>query len=265
MRTQIFSLITVTMTVCFLPMLTQAQNGMDRQQLFQLRIYHLDNTGQEEMVDNYLESAYLPALHRAGIGPVGVFKPLEQDENASDFHTYLLIPFDSFEEMHTLYDVLQNDQRYLSDGGDYLEATEESAPYSHFEDILMEAFPFAPTISEPDLDGPRSDRVYELRSYGSPTEALNVNKVEMFNQGGELAIFARLDFNAVFYGNVIAGSDMPNLMYLTSYENMESRDEHWDAFFSSPEWEELSGMEKYDGNVSRVVSQFLQSTSYSDL
>ena len=39
----------------------------------------------------------------------------------------------------------------------------------------------------------------------------------MFNAGGEIDIFTKLNFNAVFYGDVIVGSHMPNLMYLTCF------------------------------------------------
>jgi hypothetical protein len=36
--------------------------------------------------------------------------------------------------------------------------------------------------------------------------------------GGEVPLFVRLGFNAVFYGEVIVGSHMPNLMYMTTFE-----------------------------------------------
>jgi hypothetical protein len=45
----------------------------------------------------------------------------------------------------------------------------------------------------------------------------------MFNEGGEIELFKRLNFNAVFYASVISGSRMPNLMYMTSYESKADR------------------------------------------
>ena len=48
--------------------------------------------------------------------------------------------------------------------------------------------------------------------------------------------FEKLGFNAVFFGDVISGSDMPNLMYMTTFVDRESRDAHWTAFVDSPEW-----------------------------
>ncbi|MBO9660942.1 MAG: hypothetical protein J7527_19120, partial [Chitinophagaceae bacterium] len=41
---------------------------------YQLKIYQLQSTAQQQRVERFLESAYVPALHRAGIKSVGVFK-----------------------------------------------------------------------------------------------------------------------------------------------------------------------------------------------
>ena len=86
----------------------------------------------------------------------------------------------------------------------------------------------------------------------------------MFNEGGEIALFKRLNFNAVFYASVIAGSHMPNLMYMTSYENKADRDEHWKNFSSSPEWKKLTVMPEYQNSVSKNEQVFLHATTYSD-
>ena len=79
-----------------------------------------------------------------------------------------------------------------------------------------------------------------------------------------MRLFDRLDFNAVFYGEVISGSIMPNLMYMTTFSNQESREAHWDAFREAPEWKELVAMPKYQNNVSHADLYFLYPTAYSD-
>ena len=87
----------------------------------------------------------------------------------------------------------------------------------------------------------------------------------MFNEGGEVNLFNRLGFNAVFYGEVLAGSRMPNLMYMTSFEDKASRDEHWKAFGADPEWKKLSADPLYKNNVSKIDIAFLHPTDYSDI
>jgi hypothetical protein len=74
----------------------------------------------------------------------------------------------------------------------------------------------------------------------------------MFNAGDEIGLFNRLGFNAVFYGEVLSGARMPNLMYMTTFENQASRDAHWKAFVDDPQWKKLSTMPEYQKNVSRI-------------
>ena len=62
----------------------------------------------------------------------------------------------------------------------------------------------------------------------------------MFNQGGEIALFEKLKFNAVFYGEALAGNQKPNLMYMTTFSDLKSHDELWKAFGGSPEWKKIS-------------------------
>jgi hypothetical protein len=128
----------------------------------------------------------------------------------------------------------------------------------------MQAFRLAPVMQLPALSGPREKRIYELRSYESATEKIYRNKVEMFNEGGEITLFKRLGFNAVFYADVISGPKMPNLMYMTSFEDKASRDAHWKTFVDDPEWKRLSGLPQYQKNVSHADIIFLRPTVYSD-
>ena len=86
----------------------------------------------------------------------------------------------------------------------------------------------------------------------------------MFNAGGEVALFNRLQFNAVFYAEVIAGSKMPNLMYMTTFNNKVERDIHWKNFGADTEWKTLSALPEYQHTVSKADIFFLRATSYSD-
>jgi hypothetical protein len=88
--------------------------------------------------------------------------------------------------------------------------------------------------------------------------------VHMFNEGGEVDLFKRLNFNAVFYAEVIAGPNMPNLIYMTSFENMADRDAHWKSFGADPEWKKLSTDSFYQHNVSRVDITLMKAMGYSD-
>lgn len=229
---------------------------------YELRIYHLQDKQQEQKLDDYLQHAFIPALHRHHIAAVGVFKPIEQKDSTID--VYVLIPYASWKQKTELPERLAKDAVYQNDGKNYLETPYNDPVFTRMESIILRAFPDMPAPARPMLKTPMNQRVYELRSYESPTEALNENKVNMFNAGGEIEIFKRLNFNAVFYGNVISGSHMPNLMYLTTYNNMDDREAHWKAFGSDPVWKRLSAMPKYQHNVSHIDDLFLHPAPYSD-
>lgn len=87
----------------------------------------------------------------------------------------------------------------------------------------------------------------------------------MFNEGGEIALFKRLNFNALFYSRCIIGAHMPNLIYMTRFENMEARNEHWKTFGNDPEWKKLSSMKEYAGTVSKNETILLKAASCSEL
>lgn len=235
-----------------------------RQEYYELRIYTLSNEQQLKTVEDYLQQALIPALKNQGIGTIGVFTPLTND-TASTKKIYLLIPFKSVDQAITYSDKLEKDKNYLDKGKPYIQATFKEVPYYRQERILMKAFKDQPVLKVPSLKNSRSDRVYELRSYEGHTEKIYANKVDMFNRGGEIKLFDRLGFNGIFYAEVLFGSRMPNLVYMTSFENMEERNAHWKTFGNDAEWKSLSSREEYQNNVSHADIWLLRPTEYSDL
>jgi hypothetical protein len=229
---------------------------------YQLKVYHYKTQEQESRIEQYLQQAYVPAVHRAGIKYVGVFKPVTQQD--SDRKIYVFTPFSSLNKLVGIEQTLQDDAKYVADGKDYIDADYKNAPYNRIESIILQAFPGMPSTTVPNLTAPKAERVYELRSYESPTEKYNVNKVRMFNVGDEIGLFKRLNFNAVFYSEVISGTHMPNLMYMTTFNSKADRDKHWDAFGSDAQWKTLTAEDEYKNNVSHADITFLHPTEYSD-
>jgi hypothetical protein len=266
MKRVLYIILFLFIVSAFLPATVRAQGKTPSKasEFFELRIYHATSAEQVQQVENYLKQALQPALHKNGIKTVGVFTQKGID-TASDKRVYVLIPYKSLDQFAKLPKQLEKDKSYLEAGKDYINAAYKQPPYTRYETILLRAFEFMPAAEASKLSGPKSERVYELRSYEGHTEKIYQNKVQMFNQGGEVALFKRLGFNAVFYGEVLAGSRMPNLMYMTTFENKAARDEHWKTFGSDPEWKKLSSMPEYQNNVSKGDTWFLTPTEYSDL
>jgi hypothetical protein len=247
----IFTLLTLSVS---------AQNA--KRDFYELRKYHIENASQEAQLDAYLEKALLPALHRNGVAKVGVFKPIASQADAGKA-VYVFIPYKSMKVYSGMDAKLKKDETYISAGAAYINAPFDNPPYKRIETALMQAFTGQPRFTESKVTGPKKDRVYELRSYESQTERLHAQKVKMFNSG-EMDIFTKLDFNPVFYGQVISGANMPNLMYMTTFTNIESREAHWKAFGTDADWDRMKVMPEYQNIMNKNDQRLLYPTEYSD-
>ena len=241
---------------------TAPESGQANNSIFQIRLYHLKDDNQVSMTDNFLKDAYLPALHRYGIKNIGVFKPISND-TASDKVIYVLIPFSSLDQWMKINDRLNSDAAYKSAGEKFLHADAKNPPFQRLESILLQPFSGQTFLKIPKEKN--ADRVFELRSYESPTWHLADKKRAMFNKD-EMNIFTRLSFDPVFYGEVISGSHMPNLMYMPIFKSVEDRNAQWKVFGNDPKWKEISADPFNENNVSvnHIDSILMHSTDYSD-
>ncbi|RYZ94907.1 MAG: hypothetical protein EOP47_26885, partial [Sphingobacteriaceae bacterium] len=74
---------------------------------YQLKVYHYKTNEQHTALHNYLQKAYLPALHRNGIKLAGVFSTQQQD--TTDKRVYVLIPFNNWNDIQNLDAKLSGD------------------------------------------------------------------------------------------------------------------------------------------------------------
>ncbi|HVY76303.1 MAG TPA: NIPSNAP family protein [Puia sp.] len=233
--------------------------------IYEIKVFLLKSTDQVNATDRYLKEAYLPAMHRLGVGHIGVFKPLSNDTAAVQ-KIYVLTPYHSLQAWQKLGASLEQDAAYKQAAGSFINADTGHLPFVRIESILLEAFPTHTQITPAGLPL-NSETLYELRSYESPTLRLHERKVTMFNQGDETGLFKRLGFNAVFYADVLSGARMPNLMYMIVFNNAQSREEHWKAFGNDPQWKKISADPQYQNaiSVSHIDSILMHRTDYSDL
>src|SRR5690606_22552973 len=184
---------------------------------------------------------------------IGVFKPVKSDTVYYGKRIYVLTPFKSVQQFLDIPGLLKRNKQYLKAAHDYLNAPHDKSPYIRIETTFLKAFKNMPFMKLPQLNGNTESHIYELRSYESATESLLEKKIHMFNEGGEIPLFDSLNFNAVFFAEVLVGNKMPNLMYMTSFDSMEARDKHWEAFFSSGKWKELIANDYYDNTDRKSV------------
>ena len=257
----VFSLMAVLL-LCSVSAVTFAAPP-ESQMYYELKIYRLPDPAKNAVFDKYLKDAFIPAMHKAGITKIGVFKPVESD-TAFGKMVYVFIPYETMDQYNQVLVKLESDPVYKNAGKEFLDAPYNDAPFTRYESIFMKAFAFMPKYKTYTYTTPPSERIYELRSYGSWTEEKATKKIHMFNEGGEMAIFEKIGSNAVFYGQVLFGSLKPRLMYMTTYSDMNSQKEHWAAFSKHPDWQALRAMEVYANTVIKANAYLLHPTDYSD-
>lgn len=229
------------------------------QQYLEFRTYHLSSAAEMAAADAYFKDALLPALERQGIGPVGVWTE-KAPEGAPSI--YVLIPFDSMEQFAQMQSKLDADAPYQSAAADFFNTPQKQPRYTRVDTELLLSFKAFPRAQTPPQKKAGKPRLFELRSYESPSEKMAALKVEMFN-AGEVPVFLDCGIQPVFMGRVLAGPKMPNLTYMTVYDDEEHLADAWKKFGPHPGWQKLRAIKKYEGTVSKIHKTQLTPRPYS--
>jgi hypothetical protein len=209
----------------------------------------------------YFKKAAIPALEKLGAGPIGVFTETEQKDPATIF---VLIPYPSLQVFLQGTQWLQQDPSAVKLAPAYLDAPKDKPPFDRVDIWLLRAFAGMPKVELPDYSKQKRERMFELRTYESYSELKAARKVEMFDDG-EIDIMRDTGLAPVFYGEALAGSNLPHLTYMTSAENEEAHKKHWDAFVKHPKWDQMKNDPKYADTVSKITKWFLKPADYSQI
>lgn len=229
------------------------------EQYIMLSKYNIANIEQHAQVDTFLKNAFLPSLQRYGLSNIGVFEA--HDKKKDGLHIWLVVPFDSLDQYAGLNAHLTQDSEFHDDAGEYLFLpTKKDRAFERLESTLMKSFTGWPKVTK----AHEGDKIYELRDYESFSEYKAYMKVAMFNNG-EIDIFNKTGLDGIFFGNVIAGKNMPNLIYMASYKDMDERNANWKKFLEHPDWTDLKSQEQYKQTVSKIYQTFLVAKPYSQI
>ncbi len=230
-------------------------------EFYELRLYHLRRGPKQKLFDEFYRDAAIPAMRRAGLGPVGVFSVMVGPNSPT---MYVLIPHKSLDSFATANDRVRSDQEYRKAGAAFINAPATDPAYVRVESSLMAAIEGVPKLEVPAAGG--QSRIFELRTYESHSKQADKKKIEMFNTG-ELEIFRRTGLQPVFFGETLIGTRMPNLTYMLTFEDMAAREKHWHAFGSDPAWKKLSSTPGYTDPeiVCNISNLFLRPTAYSQI
>lgn len=239
------------------PLEAQAQTTRTRD-FYQMRRYFLQSGPQATMTEKYISEALIPALaHKAG--PIGAFR-LEIGPETPTF--YVLIPIDSPASAATLELELSRDENYVKAAEPFWSAPASSPAFLRIESSLLVAFEGWPRITPP----AKGKRIFQLRTYESPSYRDHILKVQMFHSG-EFEIFKNAGFQLVFFGDTLIGPRMPNLTYMLSFADSADLDAKWNVFRNDPAWKKLSADPRFafEPIVNNITNLVLSPLSASQI
>jgi len=210
-------------------------------EFYQIRRYSLVSGPQQKLTENFFGDALIPALAKRGFGPVGAFR---LDIGPETPMYYLVVPGKQLDGLARLDLELAEEQQFLDAAAPFWNATSTAPAFQRVEISLLEAFAGWPRLTPPDSAASKAKRIFQLRTYESPSNGEHVRKVEMFHSG-EFEIFLRAGFHPVFFGDTLAGSRLPNLTYMLSFTDTAELEAKWDAFRNDADWKKLSANPRF--------------------
>jgi hypothetical protein len=262
-RRQFLSSSLAAAAVALNPGSSQGQAGGKTREYYELRKYQLASGPQTKLLQSYLADALIPALNRLGFSPVGVFT---LDIGPETPTTYLLIPSTSLESLVSVESRLAKDDEFMKAAAPFWAAPAAAPAFVRIESSLMIAFEGWPRLVVPPVTAQHGKRVFQLRTYESPSHKDHQVKVEMFHSG-EFDIFQKAGFWNVFFGDTLIGPRLPQLTYMISFPDISEIDTKWNAFRTDPDWVKLSAQPKYSSEaiVSNITNLILRPATFSQI
>jgi hypothetical protein len=234
-----------------------------RREFYQMRRYSMQSGPQTKVTESYFGDALIPALARMGMGPVGAFR-VEIGPETPVF--YLLIPGPSVQDLAELDLHLVEDAAFLKAAEPFWNASAATPAFERVESALLVAFQGWRKLTPPAAAATKGKRIFQLRTYESPSNGDHVRKVEMFHSG-EFEIFLKAGFHPVFFGDTLIGSRMPCLTYMLSFADQAELDAKWDVFRNDPDWKKLSTSPRFasDQLVTNITNLVLSPLGCSQI
>jgi hypothetical protein len=238
-------------------------DGKAEREFYLLRRFYLQTGPQTAQAEHFFAEALLPALGRMNFGPAGVFK-LDIGPETPTY--YLLLSAPSVEALALLDARLAQDEAFLKVAEPFWAAPATTPAFHRTESTLLHAFEGWPKLTPPTPGAPGGKRIFQLRTYESPSYAAHLRKVEMFHQG-EFALFQHAGLRPVFFAQGLVGARLPSLTYMLTFPDMRTLEANWANFSGDPAWKKLSTSPRYayEAIVSNISNLILSPLACSQL
>ena len=243
---------------------------------YELRAYRLKPDTSSAVLENYLEKALIPALNARGLANVGVFTEVEVDKKAvtakpkigtptAPVAIWMLITHPSLESFTQISAELNTDATVQAAAPEFFRTAKSNPAYDRVDTWLLRAFAGMPKLAVPAFSKNKTpSRIFELRDYESHSEERAINKMAMFNDG-EISLMQDLGMSPVFFGQALAGPNLPHLRYITCGPDLATHLGNWKKFGPDPRWVKMKDQPTYKDNTSKNTARFIVPTAYSQI
>jgi hypothetical protein len=243
---------------------------------YELRAYRLKPDTSSAVLENYLEKALIPALNARGLANVGVFTEVEVDKKAvtakpkigtptAPVAIWMLITHPSLESFTQISAELNTDATVQAAAPEFFRTPKSNPAYDRVDTWLLRAFAGMPKLAVPAFSKNKTpSRIFELRDYESHSEERALSKMAMFNDG-EISLMQDLGMSPVFFGQALAGPNLPHLRYITCGPDLATHLGNWKKFGPDPRWVKMKDQPTYKDNTSKNTARFIVPTAYSQI
>jgi len=250
-RKILLMLITGAIIACFA---NQSMAQVNDGQIQEWRIYNFQMGGNAARLDRLMTDILLPLYKDMGI-EVGCFK--ENNPN-SPAPYYFLFVYPSFDVYLKANDILLKNSAFV-------EAMKEDAAANRQMFFRYDSYLCRPFEAWPKVTPVAGKTIYEWRKYESANIEAGTRKVQMFNKE-EIAVFLECGVNPLSFGQIIAGKELPGLIYVTHYNDMADREASWAKFNNHPEWQRMRAAPEWaNATIANNRIVFLTPLPYSPI
>jgi len=250
-RRLLFSVLAGFMMTCFV---SKSAAQVNDGQIQEWRIYNFQMGGNTAQFDRLMTDILLPLYKDMGI-EVGCFR--ENNQN-SPVGYYFLFVYPSFDAYLKANDVLLQNSAFV-------EAMKQDAAAARPMFFRYDSYLCRPFEAWKKVTPVAGKTIFEWRKYESANIEAGTRKVQMFNKE-EIAVFLQCGVNPFCFGQIIAGKDLPGLIYVTHFRDMADRDASWAKFSSHPEWQRMRAAPEWaDATLPNNHIVFLTPLPYSPI
>jgi len=222
MKRSLFLMLLIgAMMTCFV---FKASAQVNDGQMQEWRIYNFQMGGSTAQFDRLMTNIVLPIYKEMGV-EVACFR--ENNQHAPAVY-YFLFVYPSFDSYLKANDILLKNSAFV-------EAMKQDAAANRQMYFRYDSYLCRPFERWKKVTPMAGKTIFEWRKYESANIEAGTRKVQMFNKE-EIDVFIECGVNPFSFGQIIAGKDLPGLIYVTQYNDMDDRTASWDKFGRHPEW-----------------------------